>query len=87
MYPRVLSVKPQKEYKLLLQFDNNEWRIFDVSPYLDMGIFKELKSKEMFYSVKTIDGSIQWQNEADFCPDTLYLDSKKISLKELNKVQ
>ena len=78
MNPRIVKVKPQKNYKLLLLFDNNEWRIFDVSPYLDKGIFKELKSPEIFNSVKTVDGSVQWQNEADFCPDTLYLESKKI---------
>jgi len=29
----------------------------------------------LFFSAKVIDGTVQWQNEADFCPDTLYLDS------------
>ena len=76
MNPRITSVKPQKDYQLLLQFDNGENRVFDVSPYLDKGIFKELQQLSMFYSVKAIDGTVQWQNEADFCPDTLYLESK-----------
>jgi len=75
MNPRVISVKPEKNYHLQLQFNNGECRDFDVSPYLDKGIFKELKSLEMFYSVKVIDGTVQWQNETDFCPDTLYLES------------
>ena len=78
MNPRIVKVKPQKNYKLLLLFDNNEWRIFDVSPYLNAGIFKELESPEIFNSVKAVDGSVLWQNEADFCPDTLYLESKKL---------
>lgn len=78
MNPRVKSVKPQNNYRLLLEFTNGEWRIFDVTPYLDKGIFKELKSAEMFLSVKIADGTVQWQNEADFCPDTLYIESKKI---------
>lgn len=79
MNPRVKTVKPQSNFHLLLEFTNGELRIFDVSPYLERGIFKELKSTEMFFSVKIVDGTVQWQNEADFCPDTLYLESKQIS--------
>ncbi|MBP8849222.1 MAG: DUF2442 domain-containing protein [Breznakibacter sp.] len=45
---------------------------------MDRGIFKELKEPELFYSAKAIEGTIQWQNKADFCPDTLYLESKPI---------
>lgn len=43
MYLAVINVEPLNDYKLLLTFDNGEKRIFDVSPYLDKGIFKELK--------------------------------------------
>lgn len=76
MNPRVKRVTPRSSYQVELQFDNGEERIFDVSPYLDKGIFTELKEPSMFYSVKVVDGTIQWQNDADFCPDTLYLESK-----------
>jgi len=76
MNPRIKSVKPKSNNLLLLEFANGEWRIFDVSPYLDKGIFKELNSPEVFNSVRVKDGTIQWQNEADLCPDTLYLESK-----------
>jgi len=85
MNPRVVNVKPQKNHQILLQFENGEWRIFDVYPYLEKGIFKELKILEMFNSAKVIDGTVQWQNEADFCPDTLYLESKYIH--DISKIQ
>jgi hypothetical protein len=78
MNPRVTKAIPQKNYKVALLFDNGEEKIFDVTPYLNKGIFSELKEPDIFYSVRVIDGSIQWQNEADFCPDTLYLESKPI---------
>lgn len=78
MNPRVAKAIPLKDYKVSLLFDNGEERIFDVSPYLNMGIFSELKEPDIFYSVRAIEGTIQWQNEADFCPDTLYIDSKPI---------
>ncbi len=78
MNPRVLSVKPMHPFRLLLTFDSGEQRIFDVAPYLDIGIFKELTSDGLFYSARAVDGSVQWQNEADFCPDTLYLGSHPV---------
>jgi hypothetical protein len=77
MNPRVKDVKPSSNYTLILTFTNNEVKIFDMKPYLDKGIFKELKDISLFNSVKPSLGSIQWKNGQDLCPDTLYLDSKK----------
>lgn len=78
MNPRIKDVKPNSSnYSLTLFFDNGEIKIFDVKPYLDKGIFKELNDKKVFNSVKPFLGSIQWANEADLCPDTLYTDSIK----------
>ncbi|MCP5052298.1 MAG: DUF2442 domain-containing protein, partial [bacterium] len=59
-----------------LTFANNEVKVFDMKPYLDIGIFKELKELQLFNSVKPFLGSIQWVNGQDLCPDTLYEDSK-----------
>jgi len=76
MYPRVKDVKPTDDYKLILTFANDEVKIFDVTPYLDKGFFKQLKDKSYFKNVKPLMDSVQWQNGQDFCPDTLYLESK-----------
>jgi len=75
MNPRVKAVKPNPDYTLTLLFDNGEVRLFDVKPYLGLGIFSELGDLSLFNSVRPFLGSIQWQNGQDFCPDTLYLDS------------
>jgi hypothetical protein len=50
MYLSVKSVKPLDGYKLLLKFENNEEKVFDVSPYLDLGKFSELKDVSLFNS-------------------------------------
>ncbi len=76
MNPRVLSVKPEKDFTLLITFNNGEVKKFDVKPYLEIGIFKELKDLSLFNSVKPSLGSIQWANGLDLCPDTLYLESE-----------
>lgn len=83
MNPRVKTVKPIINYRLLIVFDNDETRIFDVNPYLEKGIFKALKSKEIFNSVRAVEGTVQWENEADLCPDTLYLESVSASADRL----
>ncbi len=79
MYPRVKDVQPTDDYKLILTFTNGETKIFDVTPYLDKGFFKQLKDKSYFKSVKPFMDSVQWQNGQDFCPDTLYLDSQNLT--------
>ena len=75
MNPRVINVKPEKNFSLLLTFGNGEVKRFDVKPYLEIGIFNELKDIGLFNSVKPFLGSIQWANGVDLCPDTLYLES------------
>lgn len=75
MYLAVKEVKPIENYKLILTFENNEVRIFDMNPYLDKGIFQELKNENLFKAVKISFDSIEWPNEADIDPETLYEDS------------
>jgi hypothetical protein len=72
---KVISVKPLKNYMLQIEFDSNEVRFFDVKPYLDFGIFTELKNEIYFKDVRTSLGSIAWKNGQDFSPETLYLKS------------
>jgi hypothetical protein len=78
MNPIVTNVKPEKDYSLILQFSNGELRRFDVKPYLDKGVFQELQDLSRFYSVHLDGLSIEWDNEAALCPDTIYMDSVKI---------
>lgn len=73
MNPSVKSVEPISDYKLQIQFENGEFKIFDVAPYLDKGIFVELKDQNYFKQVRVAFGSIEWPHEQDFSRDTLYL--------------
>ncbi len=76
MSPKVIKVEPLEKYQLRLTFSNGEIRRFDVTPYLDKGIFTELKDMEYFRQVQVSFGSVQWLHEQDFSRDTLYLLSK-----------
>lgn len=74
MNPRVSAVKANSDYTITLTFTNGEVKRFDVKPYLERGIFQELKDLHVFNSVQPVLGSVQWSGGQDFCPDTLYED-------------
>ncbi len=78
MYLSVKNVKAIDDYKLLVTFENDENRIFDMSPYLNIGKFAELKNKSLFKSVRVNFDSIEWGNRLDLDPEFLYQKSIKI---------
>jgi len=76
MNPRVTFVKPLSDHRLELIFANGEIKRFDMRPYLETGIFTELKDPELFLTAKAVLGTVSWENGADLCPDTLYLEAE-----------
>lgn len=79
MNPSVEAAEPLPNYKLKVLFDNGEQKEFDVEPFLNKGIFVELKDEEYFSQVRVAFGAVQWPNEQDFSNDTLYLLGSSIS--------
>jgi hypothetical protein len=73
--PRVSTVLPIEDFRLLLTFNTGERRIFDAKPLFSVDVFKPLQSKLFFESVRAAYGSILWPNDIDYCPDTLYAES------------
>ena len=73
MNPRVVSVEAIQGSQLKLSFENNEIKVFDVTPFLEKGIFKELQDFNYFKQATVAFGSVEWPNEQDFSNDTLYL--------------
>lgn len=83
MTPQIAKVKVMSEYKLCIRFGNGESRLFDVGPYLNKGVFKELKNESYLKKVRIISGGIEWPHEQDLSADTLYY--RGISLRKPNK--
>ena len=77
MNPRVKTVTPTDDYKLLLTFTNGEHGIYDCSPLLDFGVFQELREEGYFQQVTVVDGTVVWPHDQDICPDTLYLEASR----------
>lgn len=72
MYVGIIKVKPLNDFRLLLKFDNGEEKYFDMKPYLDTGIFKDLKDLNLFNTVRVSFDSIEWANGADLDPEEIY---------------
>lgn len=83
MYLSIIKVVPLEGHKLLLTFENNENRIFDITPYLDIGKFSELKDTSLFNKVKIKFDSIEWDNHLDLDPELLYRKSIKLNESEI----
>jgi hypothetical protein len=76
---KVVDVKANENFSLDLKFNDGSVRRFDATPYLDLGVFAELKDFSYFKQVKIAFGTVQWPHEQDISPDTLYLESTLIN--------
>lgn len=81
---KVVSVKANEDFTLILEFNDGKIRKFDVKPYLEIGVFQELKNLDYFKDIRITFGTVRWKNEQDFSPETLYLESFPIKENEFS---
>ncbi|MDA0745372.1 MAG: DUF2442 domain-containing protein [bacterium] len=79
MNPYVKHVRPLENYQMEVTFENGEHRIFDLTPYLNLGVFVRLQNLAIFQAARVIAGSIEWPGGVDLSYDTLYLESRPIA--------
>ena len=75
MNPRITQVKYGGNHKLILTFDNDEVKEFDLSTYLQYPVFGPLKDESFCSKARICNGTVAWDDIIDFDPDTLYLES------------
>ena len=78
MNPRILFVEYLKHYKLLLTFTSKEVKEFDLSGYLNFPVYTPLTDEAFCSKAKVFNGTVIWDENIDFDPDTLYLDSSPV---------
>ncbi|MBI5554733.1 MAG: DUF2442 domain-containing protein, partial [Elusimicrobia bacterium] len=67
----VVRVEPQKNNTLLIVFENNEKRLFDMTPYFDKKPFTKLKDSPLFMKATVEYGTVVWPGNIDIAPETL----------------
>ncbi len=50
MHWDAITVKPLENYPLYVEIQDGRKGVFDVKPYLDFGVFQELKKSPLFQS-------------------------------------
>ena len=80
---KVVSAKANDDFTIDLHFNDGKLKRFDAKPYLDFPVFQELKNPRKFKKIKIVFGTIQWENEQDISPETLYLESVEVGDEEM----
>lgn len=74
--PRILKVKALDDYKIQLQYETGEVKIYDMAELLNTcEFYKNLKDKEKFKKISIVGLTLQWENGEDIAPELLYNDS------------
>jgi len=75
MYSAVTAVSALDDFRLLLEFDHRERRVFDVRPLFGLGRFRELATPELFRTARVSIDTVAWKNGLDLDPEYLYAKS------------
>lgn len=79
---RPVKVKPLEDYRLLIDFNTGERKIFDVKPYFKWGFYARLQEGNSFKQVFVDDVTVQWANGVDIAPHELHGYGVKVSDNE-----
>lgn len=72
------KVKPMSDYRIYVEVEDGRKGIFDLKPYLDHGVFRELKDVNYFNQVGVVFGAVTWPNEQDIAPETLLAELRPL---------
>ncbi len=72
MYPSVTKVIYKDNYHVYVEFDNNECGILNMEPFLDFGVFSQIKDLNLFSKVRVSFDTIEWENGIDLDPQFVY---------------
>ncbi|AOS85056.1 hypothetical protein BIU88_07775 [Chlorobaculum limnaeum] len=67
----VKVVKPLPDYRIYVEIEDGRQGVFDMKPYLDRGVFRELKDVHYFNQVGILFVAVAWPHEQDIAPETL----------------
>lgn len=71
MHCPVTKVTAVSERCIFVELKNGKSGFFDVAPYWDKGVLKELQNPQYFKQVTTAYGYVSWPHGQDIAPETL----------------
>ncbi|KYH35449.1 hypothetical protein CLTEP_06250 [Clostridium tepidiprofundi DSM 19306] len=79
--PKIKDVKVEEDYIVIVTFENNIVKKYDMKPWLNIEEFEILKDKIIFSMAKVDVGGygISWNDEADISEYELWTKGKQIN--------
>jgi hypothetical protein len=79
-YPKVKSVSVIDDSTLLVEFDNNEKKKYDITPLLSIDMFSPLKDAALFKAVKVEQGgyAVVWNGDIDISEYELWMNGESV---------
>lgn len=74
-FPMVKKVQPLPGQHIKIFYDNNEIKIFDVTPYIKGGWYGLLANPDVFATVRPAGDTVVWSGGQDIAPHELYDNS------------
>ena len=78
MYAHAVSVKPLENFCIAVSLQDGSHGVFDMKPYLDKGVFQELRDLAYFNSVDIQFGAVTWPHGQDIASATLHAYLKAV---------
>jgi hypothetical protein len=75
MYASIVKVTPVEGFSLVVIFDNGQTRILDMKPFLDFGVFRQIKKTEEFNRVHVAFDTVEWDCGVDLDPEFIMMKS------------
>ncbi len=75
----ITYVHPREDFHLELTFNTGETGVFDMRPYLEKGVFRQLREIALFKQAYVAFDTVCWPGNLDIAPETLYDRSRKLA--------
>ena len=72
---KILNVIPLENSKLLLEYENDGFRLFDVTPYISGDWYGQLNDCKYFSTVHPCGNTVEWADGQDIAPHELWDNS------------
>ncbi|MGI8883889.1 MAG: DUF2442 domain-containing protein [Pyrinomonadaceae bacterium] len=79
-HPKINSAKAINDHTLLIEFDNAEKKVYDITPLLEKAMFALLKNPAFFRNVQVDKGgyAVFWNEDIDLSEYELWTHGKLI---------
>jgi hypothetical protein len=81
----VRTVKPLPDYRIYVEIADGKKGVFDLKPYLEHGVFRELQDIHYFTQVGILFGAVTWPHGQDIAPETLLAEMTPAESAMLNQ--